>query len=181
MADFISADLRVEPDPATVRLLEGLADDRIMRSIRRGGIRAAAAAVATKARAFAPRRGGELAQSIRVRTRVRGDDVTGFVMAGTRAQVLGGGRVVIRARSARRTNVAFYARFVEEGTQPHVIRASTGKALGIGGQAYASVRHPGARANPFMARAAQSGTAAAATAFDQYVDRRIERLQRTGK
>lgn len=53
---------------------------------------------------------------------------------------------------------AHYARFVEDGTRPHVIRPRTAKALRftVGGQVVFAryVNHPGTRARPFMRNAA---------------------------
>lgn len=45
---------------------------------------------------------------------------------------------------------AHVAGFLEFGTRPHVIRASRGKMLYFGGRYVKSVRHPGARAKPFL-------------------------------
>ena len=63
--------------------------------------------------------------------------------------------------SAPVTASAPYARYVHEGTRPHVIRASRGGALRfhwdkVGREVFfASVQHPGSRANPFMMTAAR--------------------------
>lgn len=45
---------------------------------------------------------------------------------------------------------AHIAQFVEFGTRPHIIRAPRGKKLYLGGRFVRSVRHPGARAKPFL-------------------------------
>lgn len=45
---------------------------------------------------------------------------------------------------------AHIAGFVEFGTRPHIIRATSGKRLYFGGRFVRSVRHPGARAKPFI-------------------------------
>ena len=63
--------------------------------------------------------------------------------------------------SAPVTASAPYARYVHEGTRPHVIRARRGGALRfhwdkVGREVFfASVQHPGSRANPFMMTAAR--------------------------
>lgn len=61
---------------------------------------------------------------------------------------------------SRVTASAPYARFVHEGTRPHIIRARNAKALHfywpkVGREVFfKSVSHPGTRANPFLRRAA---------------------------
>ena len=55
-----------------------------------------------------------------------------------------------------------YARYVNDGTRPHIIRPKNAKALRfrVGGQiVYAKVvHHPGTRANPFLDRALREVT-----------------------
>jgi HK97 gp10 family phage protein len=45
---------------------------------------------------------------------------------------------------------AFYWKFIEFGTQAHVIKAGKGKFLWWGGASYKSVKHPGISAKPFI-------------------------------
>jgi hypothetical protein len=53
---------------------------------------------------------------------------------------------------------AFYRRFVVGGTKPHVILPrSQGGRLAIAGGFATAVHHPGARANPYVARAGHLG------------------------
>lgn len=66
---------------------------------------------------------------------------------------LGGGRWKITASSP-------HAKFVHEGTRPHLIRVRPGKRtlrffwLRVGAIVYpVSVKHPGTKANPFLTRA----------------------------
>lgn len=180
----LAAGARVEPDPGLVRLLDALDDPRTARSIRRGAIAAGANVIARRARATTTfqSHSGQLRDSIRVRTKVRGDDVQGFVFAGSsRSTVFRRGRAVSgRYKVAGKYRVAFYAAFVEFGTRPHRIDAR-GKALAFGGRAVRSVRHGGARARKYMQRALESGRGEAALAIDAYIERRLRRLEQRGK
>lgn len=98
---------------------------------------------ATVAKQIAPRRTGRLASSIRTGTTSR----TGLWQVSTSIQA-----------------DTPYARFVHEGTRPHVIRPRNARALRfeISGRVIfaARVNHPGTRARPFLRDAAALAAAA---------------------
>lgn len=157
--------------PELERLLAGLDDPKVFRSIRRGAVRAAATVAASHARATAPYRSGALKLSIRVRTKVRADDVIGLAIAGASSAYRAGKRD------------AYYAAWVESGTKPHVIRAGDGlrgNAMVVGGRVLRVVRHPGTKPARYMRQAAERSAPLIGAAMDSYVARRIERLQQTG-
>lgn len=85
-----------------------------------------------KVQAAAPRRTGKLRRSISSRQARRNRPAT-----------------VITARP----KVAFYRHMVIGGTKPHRIRFPDQKAAGVS-KADGNIAHPGARANPFIDRAA---------------------------
>jgi hypothetical protein len=62
-------------------------------------------------------------------------------------------RVETAERGRVGTNLS-YARYVQDGTRPHVIRAKRAKALSWPGASHPvrSVKHPGTKANPFIDR-----------------------------
>ena len=74
-----------------------------------------------------------------------GSVVTGHLMRGITTDV-GNMEVTIHTSNVK------YARGVEEGTRPHIIRAKNKKALYWKGAKHPvkSVRHPGSRAKPFL-------------------------------
>lgn len=114
----------------------------LAKRILRYAIRRAGAAFQRRAKAEAPRRTGELRRKIYVRTAQSGATVTARVGAG------------------------FPGRFVQAGTRPHEIRVSRAFALASRSQIFGRVvHHPGARPNPFMARAWSSGVDEALTVF----------------
>jgi hypothetical protein len=184
---FLAAGARVVPDPDLERLIDGLADARVARSIRRGAINAAAQVTARGARvtAGARVRTGQLRESIRVRTKVRGDDVEGFVFAGSRTTVYRAGRATKQSyKNANGSyNVAFYAAFVERGTRPHFIPKTRvfGRGVAFGGVVRQQVYHPGARPVRYMERALANTQPQIGGAMDQYMGRRLRRVARQGK
>lgn len=79
---------------------------------------------------------GALRDSVRVSTRVGKDGTI---------------RAVVRVGGKNKKGVdVFYARFIEYGTRPHVIKAKNGGALSLGGALVGGVMHPGTRPNPFV-------------------------------
>lgn len=184
---LMAAQARVEPDEDLTRLLEGLADARTARSVRRGAVNAAGQVVARQARSTAlfRSRSGQLKESIRVRTKPRGDDVQGFVFAGSRSTVYARGRATKRSykNDDGSYNVAFYAAFVERGTRPHWIPKTRvfGQGVAFGGRVFRQVRHPGARPTRFMAVALARSEGQLGATMDAYMGRRLQRLQRSGK
>jgi hypothetical protein len=77
------------------------------------------------------------------------------------------------------SNAVKYARYVEEGTRPHVIRPRRAKMLRftVGGRVVFShgVHHPGTSPRPFMRVAGEAGEAALSVALDARVDAAIRR------
>lgn len=109
---------------------------KIERNIMRSALRAGAKIIADEAKLNVPVRDGDLRNSIRVTTRARKGQVSASAKAGSKK--------------------AWYWRFVEFGTAAHTIKSSTGASLFFNGGAYKTVRHPGARARPFMRPAMDS-------------------------
>ena len=183
----LAAQARVEPDPELLRLIEGLANAKTARSVRRGAINAAGGVVAQYARqsTLFRSRSGQLKDSIRVRTKVAGEDVQGFVMAGSRYTVYRRGRATKQnyKNADGSYNAAFYAAFVEKGTKPHYIPKTKvfGTVVAFGGRVMRQVRHPGSRATRFMEVALARAEARIGPAIDDYMLRRLRRLQDKGK
>jgi hypothetical protein len=63
---------------------------------------------------------------------------------------------------------------VSGGTKAHIIAGRNGGFLNIGNRYMRAVNHPGAKANPFLARVAGSMTEAAVRAFETRMERYIE-------
>lgn len=154
--------------------------DKIQENLMRGGLRAGARVFADGAKIAAPDATGLLRRSIRVS--VRADRRRGAVVATIKA---GGGRGSVitskgRGRVVEKRQGAFYARFVEKGTRPHTIKPRGAKALAIGktGVTVEVVRHPGARARPFMANTFDRKHALAIQALADYLRRRLPEVAR---
>ena len=111
--------------------------ERLQVKIARAALAAGAREIRDEARKIVPVKSGDLRKTIRASTR-RGKD--GMVTAS------------IRAGSKK----AFYAHFVEYGTQPHDIRSKNGGAMRVGKAFRVVMRHPGAKAKPFMRPALDS-------------------------
>lgn len=74
-----------------------------------------------------------------------------------------------------RPKIAFYRHMVIGGTKPHRIRFPNQKAAGVDKGA-GNIRHPGAKANPFVARGYAKGESAALAAIDRVIDQYLETL-----
>ena len=74
-------------------------------------------------------------------------------------------------------NDGWYANFIEKGTKPHKIKPRKGrKVLGGGGKYYGTrVKHPGARASPFMLPALENKASGAVKAIASRMSILIER------
>lgn len=130
----------------------------LAKRILRYAIRRAGAAFQRRARTEAPRQTGELRRRIYVRVRQQGAMITARIGAGPPG------------------------RWVQAGTQPHEIRVSRAFALASGSQIFGRVvHHPGARPNPFMARAWSSGTDEALTAFRVELAIRLDETAREAR
>ena len=68
---------------------------------------------------------------------------------------------------------SFYARWVEFGTKPHLIRASAGHSLFVGGKLVPVAHHPGARPFPFMRTAIDLKAGEATQAVAAYIRERV--------
>jgi HK97 gp10 family phage protein len=126
---------------------------KIERNIMRSALRAGAKVIADEAKLNVPVKDGLLRDSIRVSTRARKGQVTASAKAGSRK--------------------AWYWRFVEFGTAAHTIKSSIGSALFFNGGAFKSVRHPGARAKPFMRPALDSKSNDAIRAVGRKIQERL--------
>lgn len=124
---------------------------KVEKNVLRGALRAGANVVRADAVGRIHSRSGVLAKSLKVGTKSRGSKVTAAV----------------------RTKV-FYAKWVEYGTKPHVIKASDGGALAIGGGYYKAVNHPGiVTPYPFMRPALDTKASAAVMAAGEYIKARL--------
>jgi HK97 gp10 family phage protein len=165
-------------------LLKALEDfpDKLTRNACRGGISAASKTVVAEAKRLCPDgpastegarlyggREGLLRDSIKARsTKIfNGTLVVGGLTAGGD----------FKGSKKAAAGDAFYAHFVEFGTAAHVITAGKGHALAIGGGAYKSVKHPGAKKQPFMRPALDHMQTAAVQSFADYVSARIDKAK----
>ena len=123
------------------------------RNILRAALRAGANEFKKDAQAKVPVDEGDLRRSIRTTTRAK----KGTVYA---ALKVGGKR-------------APHAHLVEFGTAAHKIMAKKGSALAFKGQAVREVDHPGARAQPFMRPAFDTGATSAITAVGAKIRERL--------
>ncbi len=71
---------------------------------------------------------------------------------------------------------AFYAKFVEFGTKPHVILPKKGMALLVKGKEYRIVHHPGAVAKPFMRPAFDENYQKAIDRFKEVVSQKLSEV-----
>lgn len=151
---------------------------KMQKNINRAGLRAGAVVLREEVRNNVPVQSGDLRKSIRITSRARGADVSVSVKAGD--------------------SVAYYARFVEFGTRPHLIKVDdrdrginrrTGnrlsittinrqqrRSLAIGGTLVGpSVMHGGARPQPFMRPAVDSALPRAIEAITAKIRERLSR------
>ncbi len=148
---------------------------KMQKNINRAGLRAGAVVLRDRAKANVPVQSGELRNSVRITSRARGADVSVSVKAGN--------------------SVAYYARFVEYGTRPHLVQVSdrdrgvngrTGRqvsittinrqrrSLQIGGNLIGpSVQHNGARPKPFMRPAVDEALREAIAAITKKIRERL--------
>ncbi len=129
---------------------------KIEANIMRGAMRAGAKVLLAEAKgtaAFADDTGA-LRASLRITTSVRRGTVTAAVKAG----------------STKADKRPWYARFVEYGTKPHVIRAKPGGLLAIGVKV---ANHPGAKARPYLRPALDARAGDAVQAMAAYIRGRL--------
>lgn len=169
-------------DAAKARV--SLMSARIKTSILRGGLRAAASVMARGVKKRMPSKTGTLKASVRVSSRARlgGAYIEAKVSIGSR--VAGGGSrgAVGAARGA------FYAAILEGGARPHLIVPKSARALKVpdasadfGLKFRRVIYHPGVKPMRMWERTRSEDIGEANTAFDKYVERRIEAYWRTGK
>lgn len=139
---------------------------KIEANILRGALRAGAQVIAEEARRRAPYDTGAVKESVRVSARRRGADIYVTVKAGGRSRV---------KKSGKLDAGAYWAHWVEYGTAPHWIKPRDRKSLLIAGLMREAVKHPGARAKPFMRPAFDSAHLAAVSAVRDYIAARLPR------
>lgn len=132
---------------------------RMERNLLRAGLRAGANVIRNEARQNINSRTGELAKSVRVSTRSRGGTVTASVKAGNAK--------------------AFYAHMVEFGTAPHMLYKGANNKSAVlniaGALVSAKVKHPGAKAAPFLRPAFDAKQAEAVRAVGERIKQRLEK------
>lgn len=148
---------------------------KLQKNINRAGLRAGAVVLRDEVKGNVPVQSGDLRKSVRITSRAKGADVSVSVKAGD--------------------SIAYYARFVEYGTRPHLIKVDdrdrginrrTGnrisittinrqqRSLAIGGNLIGpSVQHNGARPKPFMRPAVDSALPRAIEAITAKIRERL--------
>lgn len=127
----------------------------------RNALRAGAKVLEQEVKAEIPVKSGDLRASARVST---GSKKDGYVYAHVK---VGGNR----------KGDPFYAHMVHGGTKPHEIKPRRFASLFIAGLFRKLVKHPGAKANPFMKRAFDNKAGAAVEAISARLRAGIERLK----
>jgi HK97 gp10 family phage protein len=127
--------------------------EKLERNIMRGAMRAGAKVFLDEAKQHVPVASGDLRDSLRISTSVKGGVVKAAVKAGNAK--------------------AWYARLVEFGTAAHFIKPKNRKSLFLAGLFREVVNHPGAQKKPFMRVALDAGWVAAANAVADYIRKRL--------
>ena len=169
------AEMKVKGLAELQKVLDGL-PVRFEKSVVRGALKQAGNVVRDEAKKLVPVRTGKLRKTIRVsEQRPKGGALAVHVTAGAAKDAKKGGK-----KKGAKESGAFYAAWVERGTQPHAIAATTAKALSIGngggsGRPWtaATVNHPGAKSTPFMTPAIDIARRPAMEAFVKYVKQRL--------
>lgn len=163
---------------------------KLQRKYLARALRAGAKIIQQQAQANAPVKTGALRRNIVVRSAPR-NGAAGRVAVGIRAAKKIGSRTTstgkVRSVFDKRGD-AFYGRFVEGGTKPHMIprlskrdRAAARTVLGkgtasvlkIGGRFVSVVHHPGAKSKPFLRPALESSPPRVLAAFRDELARQI--------
>ena len=132
--------------------------DKLQRNVARAALRAGCKEIAEEAKRLVPVKTGQLRDTIRVTSRIRGGVPTASVKAGNPKKGV------------------FYAHIIESGAARHHIAAEPGKMLRLlDGTRVRSVNHPGFAKKPFMRPAADTRAHAAVEAFRDYMRRRLEK------
>lgn len=127
---------------------------KVERNVARGAVRAGMNVVKPVAQANVHSVSGKLALGLKITTRSKG----GMVVAKLKA-------------TGPHASIAHLIEFT--GAKAHLISAATKKALSIGGQAFASVHHPGFKPRPFMRPALDTEASAAVVAVGNYIKDRL--------
>lgn len=128
----------------------------IEKKLLRGALRAGQKVVLQRALSNIHSVSGDLADSLRISTSLRGSTA----------------RAIVKAGNAK----AFYAHMVEFGTDAHIIEPKNGKAIALGGRDYSKLEHPGAKMHPFMRPALDAAATDNSEAFQavgKYLQGRI--------
>lgn len=83
------------------------------------------------------------------------------------------GSTVVSSSLITKGEHAFIAHWLEFGTQPHIIKARTKKALAVGNKLFRSVHHPGYGGKPFMRPALDSRATAAVIATADSIQQQL--------
>lgn len=148
---------------SAARALEGL-ERKARRRVCSAAVRAGNGVFIKEARRLAPYRTGQMRRQIRGSVKMQ--QASGTVV----------GTVQPRStkKERRKGQKAHAAHLVVGGTKPHVIRARSADSLRFGRVYVEQVNHPGARANPFMERAANTAFRDAVKAFDKKYAERLD-------
>jgi HK97 gp10 family phage protein len=155
--------VEVQGIAAAVRSLERI-EYAARRRVVTAAVRAASKEVIQEAKQNAPVRTGMLRKQLRASIKL--DRRTGNVYATVRARA--------SAAQKAKKNVAWYIGLVVGGTKPHSIKPKLKKSLAIGNQPVEQVEHPGAKANPFVEKAATDAFSRAVTAFERTFAERLD-------
>ena len=155
-------DLEIRGGEELARALKSL-PAKLEANVLRGALRAGARVIQEEAKAQVPVDDGRLRDSIRISG--------GLKRGRASAQVIAGGN---------KKGQPWYAHLVEYGTKPHDIRPAKGKSLFFAGLLRRLIRHPGARAKPFMRPAFDQKRDEAVSRIGQYVRDRLAKIRPGG-
>lgn len=147
------AEISVQGLSALQKALEEL-PEKLERNVIRSALRVGIKGMKAEAEARVPVKSGDLKASLKIRTRlVKGEPVAGLTAGDKKA---------------------YYAHMIEFGTKAHEIKSTNGKPLFVSnGRPIYKVKHPGARAQPFMRPAFDAGNRKAVEDFAAYVRKRL--------
>lgn len=148
----------IEESKRVLKTLEYKARRRVVTAAARAGGRE----ILKNARSYAPTRTGQLRKQLR--QSVNNNRATGTVTATIKPKRTKAQR---RKGAQLRSNVIH---LVVGGTRPHVIPGP----ISFAGRIFSQVDHPGARANPFMDRAANKSFQPAIAAFQREFGRKMD-------
>lgn len=168
---FSNTQVRVEGLERAKRALEAL-EYKARRRVCQGAVRAASREIVKRVKSEAPVDTGHLKAQVRLSVKL--DRRTGMVTGTIKPKP----SKAQRGRGQGHANK--YLHLVVAGTKPHVIKPRTKEALTIGGNVVEEVKHPGAKANPFMDRAYQATSKQAIDLFTKTFGTKLEDEARKG-